>query len=153
MRQFIDIINETHDYNPEWDYEVVDEPEHAKEIVEAVKARVHAELMPRLGMSGMKVFFAADLDGALARYVYGTSSFPVLGVDFAALTRACEEHELEVEQQLAATIAHELAHAYQERIGTLNDDEDHDEDGVEDEAETFARRWVMDGVVDVSILE
>lgn len=152
MRQFMKIVENGHDYQPEWDYEVVDEPEHAKEIIQHVMGRVHGELLPKLGMDNIRVFYAHDLGGVLARYIYGTAANPVLGIDFAALEDACEEHGLDVSDQLAATIAHELAHAYQERNGSLNDDTESEDEHIEDEAEEFARRWVMDGVVDPSVL-
>lgn len=151
MRDFINIVENSHDYQPEWDYEVVDEPEHAKELIQQVMARVHAEILPRLGMSSIRVFYAHDL-GALARYIYGTATHPVLGIDYSALEDACEQHGLDISDQLAATIAHELAHAYQERNGTLNDDSEPEDEHIEDEAEEFARRWVMDGIVDPTIL-
>lgn len=132
-----------HDYDPGWDYDVLPIPTEADLPLANAMAGIRMDVLPHLGIPDFTVFFA-DLDDDLGRYVSGTSSHPVVGIDHVNLTAACREHGLDYGRQLAATLAHEIAHAYQETLGMENLDED--------SAEEFARRWVLDDTVDRAVL-
>lgn len=114
--------------------------------------------MPALGFEeGFEAFFVEPLgfthasqgDVVLAVYCNGTSSRPVVGFDLAELKRGCKEEGLGFAHQFAISLAHELAHAYQEACGDAVED-DHGFD--EDAAEIFARTWADDGIVDLALL-
>jgi len=132
-----------HDYRPEREYDVRPVPGEADLPLANAMADLREEVLPALGVDDVTVFFA-DLDEDLGRYVSGTSSRPVIGIDHDNLSSASRIQGLEYRRQLAATLAHEAAHAYRETLGL--DDLD------EDAAGTFARRWVLEGIVDVSVL-
>jgi len=155
-----------HDYDPNWDYEAVELdavqslPAGAREKVRVAEDKIRAELAPALGFSaGMEVFFVQaggltcgqSLLTALGVYCNGTSSRPVIGIDPASLLEHCEAEWFDFGEQVLLTLAHELAHAYQETLGIVHDGET--DAGVEDDAEAFARQWVQAGIVDVTRLQ
>jgi len=148
-------ITETHDYNPEWDYEVDEQGHDEDEIMQYVNKAIEdvkREVLPVLGFQDMKVFFTPEggLDGDVGKYIYGTSSYPVVGLDLRHTMDGVNFNEHAFFQQIRASLAHELAHAYQEsRYG--EDALYHDD--LEDDAEAFAYNWVMNGKLDPSVLE
>jgi hypothetical protein len=91
------------------------------------------------------VFFVerGGLHGDVGRYIDGTSSQPVIGLDLQAIMDFAEEYAIHWLTQVEATIAHELAHAFQDSAGLSRS---------EKRAEAFARKWTLEGIADVSIL-
>lgn len=136
-----------HDYQAEWDYDVVEPSDIARKTLAAVEPAIRAEILPALGIAGMTITFVHGLGGDLARYCSGTASWPVIVIDFEAHLAGCRNFNLSIPQQLKATIVHELAHAYQEAMGI----EEHD-DETEDQAEAFARDYVVRANIDLDLL-
>ena len=138
----------THDYDPAWDYVVVELASLAeidafeRTRIGEIVSKVKADLAPALGLSDFDVFFVepAGIHGgqSVAVFCSGTSSHPVVGFDLTAMKQGCEEEAISFLHQFEISLAHELAHAYQESIGL---DHEHEEGFDEDDAETFARNW------------
>lgn len=152
----------SHDYQPSWDYPVIEfaeirdlSPEN-RTAIEAVIEIVKKDLAPAMGFAEIEVFFAEHLTvtpagaEAVALYCNGTSSRPVVGFDLGAMGSACEENELSLVHQFKVSIAHELGHAYQESAGL---DHDHDDGFDEDDAEQFGRDWADHGDVNLWLLD
>ena len=125
-----------HDYDPEWDYETVERP--ASRYIDAAEAYARDRLAPALGLNTPTLFFVEEgnFDGAVAKYVAGTSANPVIGIDHEAHVELSEQPFRDMGEELLASIAHEMAHAYLETRGV--DPEDHDEDAIEAFARGFA---------------
>jgi len=145
---------ENHDYDPNWDYEVAEVAHEREEIIQEVEqaiAQVRTEVLPELGFQDMHVFFVEEdgLDGALGVYASGTSSLPNIGLDLWAIDRGAEKYQVNRANQILGTIVHELGHAYQDSINI----DFHHQEGIEDEAEEFARNYITWGIVDKSVLE
>lgn len=153
----------SHDYDPAWDYPVLelrDVPgldEKEALCVEQILVQARRSLSPALGFEqGFEAFFVEPLGFthgrtgplALAVFCNGTSSRPVVGFDLSELKRECQELDLGFGHQFAISLAHELAHAYQEACGAEDEESGFDED----EAELFARLWAESGQVDLSLL-
>lgn len=137
-----------HDYEPSWDYPVV-EIESLDEIdpmdrdrIGRIVSKAKSDLAPAMGFEGFDVFFveACGIHGgqSVAVYCSGTSSHPVVGFDLTLMRQGCEDEAIGFLHQFEISLAHELAHAYQESIGL---DHDHEDGLDEDDAETFARDW------------
>lgn len=144
-------VGRGHDYDPNWDYEALDTRPGGKlgTMLDEAEAEARDDLLPALGLRGMDVFLVAEgglRDGAMGRYVDGTASWPVIGLDLAAIAARAEDEALDLRDEIRITIAHELAHGWQEAAGL--DDGEH-----EDVAERFARVWAAGGGADISILE
>lgn len=133
-----------HDYDPSWDHDVLATPEDAAVPLERALAIVATDMLPALELSAPRVFFA-ELGGPLGIYVDGTSTAPVIGIDHETLKTACMVFDLDYAQQLSATIAHEMAMAYQESLGL--------EVRSTDAAERFARRWTEHRQADTRLLQ
>lgn len=110
----------SHDYDPVWDYEVVQLPPENLNVLAAQEAanRAFAETE-----QSFRLYYVKDLNGAMGRYVNGTESFPVIVLDNEIFSQL-----LDPEQEIYETIRHELRHAEQEREG-LDFDEDDAENG------------------------
>jgi hypothetical protein len=83
----------------------------------------------------------------LGAYVYHTHTRPIILLDPALIKANAATNNLNFANEVAITLAHEIAHAYQDRIGVLDETED-----VEAAAETFAKIWLDRGEVCVDIL-
>lgn len=156
----------SHDYDPSWDYPVVEldavpglSPEDKTRVRHAIDT-LKTSLACALGFTELEVFFvepmgltsAQDMNAgrsAVAVYCNGTSSRPVLGLDLAHMAEICQEESLDLLHQVRLSLAHELAHAYQETLGL---DVEHEEGFNEDDAEAFARAWVDNGELQVGRL-
>ena len=101
------------------------------------------------GIAAAGACAAAPGDGPLSHDYNGTSSRPVLGLDLAHMAEICQEESLDLLHQVRLSLAHELAHAYQETLGM---DAEHAEGFDEDDAEAFARVWVDSGEIQISRL-
>jgi len=142
-----------HDYQPEWDYSTIEIHEVAclndfeKSRVLEIIADTKTQLAPALGFDDFDVFFVEHMglagnghrEDAVAIYCDGTSSRPVIGVDMELMQELCLETNGDVLTQFEVSLAHELAHAFQETLGL---DHGHPNGFDEDDAERFARHWV-----------
>lgn len=149
----------SHDYEPNWDYPCIDLADVAdlsaseRAIVTGIVERVRRDLAPSLGFDqGFEVFYAETLGmsgdghGVFGIYCNGTNSRPVVGFELSLLKYECESRGLDFSHQFEVTLAHELAHAYQESCGLNHEHEGgFDEDG----AEAFAVRWTDAGVIEL----
>ena len=179
----------SHDYEPSWDYPVielceVDISQADKDVIEKIVDDAKSTLAPAMGFDEIEVFFTesmgltsflADSPDVMGIYCNGTSSLPVVGFDLKLLSQLSEENNSCFIQEFKISIAHELAHAYQESIGADNNhDNNHDSDcdndcdseygngtGLdierhavfdEDAAEAFGREWAECGSVNLDIL-
>jgi hypothetical protein len=160
-----------HDYEPSWDYPVVDQASDLESItpahwagIEAAIARAQRELLPAMGMEhGFEVFYVEPLGltsfapapgrketgVVIAVYCNGTALRPVVGFDLESMLQVCDEEGLDLVHQFTISLAHELAHAYQDSLGMGIEDE-HEFD--EDDAESFAIAWADEGRIDLDAL-
>ncbi|MBK1666570.1 hypothetical protein CKO28_00750 [Rhodovibrio sodomensis] len=125
-----------HDYDPGWDYRPIRRPASA-ELDEAEQA-VRLHLIPAMDLPDMTLFFVRRgqcRNGAIAKYIAGTASHPVIALDVAA-HRAAARSGRDLQVMLRTSLAHELAHAYLESCGI--DPDLHCEDEVEEFAADFA---------------
>lgn len=153
-----------HDYDPSWDYPVMelaqltDLSTSEREDVERAVNRVRSELAPSLDFVGERAFevfytepfgLLTNAQESVAVFCSGTSSRPVIGLDLVHMKQICDECSLDFYGQVCISLAHELAHAYQEAAGVAHEDEAFDEDA----AETFARDWADLGKVQLDLLD
>ncbi len=121
---------------------------------------VHATLLPALGIRAIEIFHveACGLTPAqsglacFGLYCSGTSSRPVIGLDLAMLSECCDENDGDFMDELRVTLAHELAHAYQESLGVEFNEGDDDHEVLEAAAEQFGREWAMSGGANIEML-
>lgn len=93
-----------------------------------------------------EVCFTQDMD-IMGGYVYHTHQRPIILIDPGLIKSEAVRASHDFHQEVAVTLAHEIAHAYQDRIGILDET-----DAIENAAETFAKIWVETGEVCVPIL-
>lgn len=105
--------NLAHDYEPNWDYEVDENPDPAL-------AKLAADVAKKIYERTKYPFelWACNLDDSVGIYVDGTGGYPVILIDL-------EQHR-GYENQIGQTINHELKHAEQDQEGR-----DYDEDEAE----------------------
>lgn len=121
-----------HDYDISWEHEVDDEvSEEIRRSVIQFQEELNANLLPRLGIfRSFKVEFVNSLyHKAIATYIRGTYTSPVVAIDIGNTEVACSKYADSCIQAVKTSILHELAHAIQESKGLEFD---------EDEAEKFA---------------
>jgi len=131
-----------HDYDPNWDYEVVDIPdEKLVQIAEQAMDEINNKIIYQIGIGKCKVaYIKEESSHALARYIYGTQPNPVFVVDLEKIKAVAEEcsrdfycnPETEINIGIRTSLFHELGHAIQD---WMNIDPD------EEEAEEFAREY------------
>lgn len=139
------IVN--HDYNPEWDYELIEKNHFNsdrtffEEIIRTAE-KVSKDLQED-GRVGFELFFVVknnlDSGESVGMYISGTASSPVIAIDPYSLKEASVEHGLNLQDQVKATIAHEIAHSIEESWELCSDEE---------LAEDFAMGYVETGVFD-----
>jgi len=147
------IPSRDHDYNPEWDYEVVAPSDADAATLAAVAAEIGRRLLPEMGFRDAVVFCVEDgsLGDPMARYVVGTSSCPMIAVDLEGVRDAALAGN-GFEAELHATLAHELGHAY---VDARVSDDTHDIYEVEEESavEDFATDWARYRIVGTNLLD
>jgi hypothetical protein len=107
-----------HDYDPADDYNVVVKvkPEVAEELKAAVLRT--QPTYRALGFKGLPlVYVVRGLRDHLAKYVDGTSSMPVIVIDYASIARASDKYDVSLDLALDTTLMHEYGHAYVETRG------------------------------------
>jgi len=131
-----------YDYEITWDHEV---DEHVSEKIKVAiinfQKELESTLIPQLGIfRTFKIEFVNSLYyKALATYISGTYSSPVIAVDIGNTEAACEEIGEDCLRVVKMSILHELAHAIQESQGKPFD---------EDEAESFAVTYYYHGEIE-----
>jgi hypothetical protein len=139
-----------HDYNAEWDYEVVNRPRGKMMQAFILAAQniqnKHMDLFKDY-FKRFSIQFVKDV-GGLASYISGTSGEPVIAVNLrvcANVQRECR-NEFTMYQTAITTLMHELKHAMQdseERLAVGTPEESPDEwKALEDEAEDFGMRFM-----------
>lgn len=121
-----------HDYNPEWDYELLPKRSAAVKKVGKIAAKMERELKGELPFKRFKVYCAVLGKHKIGMYIDGTHSEPVILVDWEEIVKGAASASIDVEVGVVTTILHELGHACQESAGKEFDEE---------EAENFADEY------------
>ena len=138
----------SHDYDPEWDYEVRKRPLPAvKAQVEAAKSLV-AAFSELLGLAPPTYHYVADTGDHLARYVNGTATAPVVVVNDKALAASSRAHGVPLRVAVESTLLHEVGHAYVDSVGMAWEWDD-EEEIVEAPARWFFRRGDIEGAANL----
>ena len=114
-----------HDYDPEWDYNVVAKPTG---IMYRTYTKVRKHLVEDFGYCWNVVFVRGE--SFMGAYVSGTSSYPIVLLCEKVMRECADRYGMYYEDMLLSTVAHELYHAYQDGYGVDLD---------EDEAEYFGQ--------------
>lgn len=141
----------SHDYEPEWDYEVTERPRgkmmqaftQASQDIQNKHMDYFKDYFKRF-----RIEFVKGLGEFLAKYVNGTNSEPVIVIDLvecAKTQRQMKDEYPSMYHIAITTLMHELKHAMQDAegrfdIGTHDDNPDGWQD-IEDEAEEFGMRF------------
>jgi hypothetical protein len=137
----------THDYDPMDDYEVYENVDPGIiYLVNGIKRNRLAQVCQALNLNpDFEIFFVEQngLGGDVGKYIDGTSSRPVIGLDISLIMDFAVEHDDSWLMHTEATLVHELAHAFQDSAGLARN---------EKKAEAFAKKWVLENVADISIL-
>lgn len=83
----------------------------------------------------------------LGGYSYGTHRAPLIMVDLGLIKDYCLRENLDVNKEVSITVVHEIGHAYQDRLGILDET-----DAIESAAESFAQIWTSSGEIHKEIL-
>lgn len=132
--QYQNVVDSSHDYDPEWDYEIETNQEKVNQIKQIIKQQlpsIQEYVKQKLNVPTFQIHFVKDLEGDVARYVDGTYDDPVVLIDADAHLQGTEDIS-HLTHEIITSIVHELAHAYEEMR-----EEDHDEDFAEGEGQ----RW------------
>lgn len=140
----------SHDYDPNWDYEVRKRP------IAAVKAQVArarslvAMFSELLGLVPPTYHYVADTGDHLARYVNGTSVAPVIVLNDKALAASARAHGVPLRVAVESTLLHEMGHAYVDSVGMAWEWDD-EEEIVEAPARWFFRRGDIEGAANLLV--
>jgi hypothetical protein len=113
--------NQHHDYKPQWDY-IVDENPNSEfaQLATAAARGIYKRTKEPFEVWAVKFTADEDQSDAVAMYVYGTCGYPVILLDL--------ERHRGYEDQLGKSIDHELKHALQEAEGRNFDEDEAEED-------------------------
>lgn len=136
----------SHDYDPEWDYDLDPKPDAAvvnmvKQYLEAhqrdgVFSRLEFEKLPRVHY--IKLDSLDNDKSHVARYINGTRNEPVIVIDAKALLAAAAQYDLELQNAVEPTLLHEYGHANLEIIDRHDEmDPEEEERRVEEFAHTY----------------
>lgn len=137
-----------HDYDPEWDFELMTPNKSDRAVIDAILEVARVRLLPALGIDSFSFFCVEEGEfgeGTVGRYISGTSSSPVIGLDLEQVKVQSRMQGILWRDQIKATVAHELAHALEEVCGC--------EAANEDAVENFARDYVVYGMVNIETLK
>lgn len=109
---------------------------------------VNKSLVLLMGFDQPPHFYFLDDGDVMGKYINGTYSRPIILIDPSAIRRVTDCGEESFRTEVLLTIAHELGHAHQDRLGILDET-----DGIESGAETFAQCWVHSGVYCPDVLQ
>lgn len=139
-----------HDYQADWDYEVVERPKGKmmQAFLQAAQdiQNKHMDYFKNY-FKRFSIQFVKNSGGGLARYVNGTDGEPVVVVDLRVCAKTQRElkDDFSLYQVAITTFMHELRHAMQDAEGRLSIYSPEDSDGwqdIEDEAEEFGMRFM-----------
>jgi hypothetical protein len=134
----------SHDYDPNWDYEVRMRPLPAvKAQVEAAKSLV-AMFSALLGLAPPTYHYVADTGDHLARYVNGTATAPVVVVNDKMIAATAKRYGVPMRTAVESTLLHEMGHAYVDSVGMAWEWDD-EEEIVEAPARAFFRNGDIEG--------
>jgi len=139
-----------HEYDPEWDYELDENPNKAVQRLVDKYLKRHGFIFDALHFDEPpRVHFVTDLGGShVARYINGTRNMPVIVIDIPALLDAAKEYGVEMEDAVEPTLLHEYGHAYMDATGYH---EEMSEDEEEDRVEAFAHTYWMTGDINEAL--
>lgn len=104
-------------YSFEWDYDVIRPNCATKRLIDDIKARLCAKLLPKIKLfDDFKIGVLKNTD-VLGLFINGTGESPYIGLDIQEIKKCCKKHRLSIECGIETTILHELAHAIQEVCG------------------------------------
>lgn len=121
-----------------------------------IAQRAEQTLVVELGFTdGIHLFFtepgelspSTSSDLVVAQYEIGTEEKPLVEIDIYLLIAQANQVGNNYLNEFKISLAHELAHAWQDREGVLGQPE------AEDNAEEFGRRWCYTSQADLSILQ
>ena len=131
-----------HDYQISWDHETDENVDQGiRNAIEEYTQELNSKLLPKLGIfRSFKVEFVNSLyHEAIAQYISGTYSSPVVVIDVGNTKAYCDSSDgSECGRTIKMSILHELAHAIQEASGVDLD---------EDQAEDFAVSYYYYGII------
>lgn len=106
-----------HDYDPAWDYNV-QEPDRyvAPSAAAFVRSKLFMRALREMGLGPVQVFYA-PLRRCLGKYVNGTSSAPVIGLDPEQCGTASYRYDVDLDVVVESTLLHELGHAFVDAMG------------------------------------
>jgi hypothetical protein len=102
-----------HDYDPNWDYNVIEITKEIQQITQEIVKDLSSNLFPKLNVHNIDVHFVKNIN-RLGKYISGTSSKPVIVLDINNIKKAVKEHNVDIKTAIETTIIHELGHAMQE---------------------------------------
>ena len=120
-----------HNYDPNWDYDVVKINKEIQEITQEIIKNISSNLLPILNIPNINVHFVENIN-RLGKYISGTSSKPVIVLDLKEIQDGMEKYNVDIRTAIETTIVHELGHAMQEKLGISPN---------EQKAEELAYNW------------
>lgn len=145
------IPEQTHDYQPDWDYATVSEfAGEVRNMLLSVMKDIESDVLPAMGIEASVVFVVESgaFNDCVGKYVNATSSCPFIGIDLSLIEREVRREDFR--DEVVLTLVHELGHAYLDKRGV---DEDGGNVDCEDAVETFARAYLETRSVDLSSID
>ena len=136
----------SHDYNPEWDYDLDNSP--PKDVVEAVRVVLErlADVFSELGLDRPQIHFVKGLKRYLAKYINGTRNEPVVVVDARVTKKTAARCGVSLYDGVESTIMHEIGHAYLDAALEEDAHPDDEEEVVEHFAKLIWEGYVEDAI-------
>jgi hypothetical protein len=110
-----------HEYSPEWDYEIDEEPldDVVKLVDQVLKLHEQEGVFLGLELRPAHVFYVTGLEEErhLAKYISGTSEDPFIVLDLRYLEATAFEYGVRLLDEVESTLLHEYGHAYMEATG------------------------------------
>ena len=125
----------THDYQFEWDYDLVAPSRGFRKTAAGIVDKVKARLF--FVVPDFSVGFVRNTN-YLGLYIDGTSSHPMVALDVPNILESAHKHSVPLKTAIETTLMHELAHAIQEIYGLEMDEE---------VAESFAYNYWLHGTI------
>ena len=120
-----------HDYDPNWDYDVIEITKEIQQITQEIIKDLSSNLLPKLNIPSIEVHFVKNIN-RLGKYIDGTYSKPVVVLDIKNIQKAMKQYNVDIKIAIETTITHELGHAMQEKLGIPSN---------EKQAEELAHQW------------
>jgi len=104
-----------HDYNPNWNYDVVKADKEIQQITQEIIKYISSNLLPKLNIPNIDVHFVKNIN-RLGKYISGTYSKPVVILDINKIQDGMKQYNVDIKTAIETTIVHELGHAIQEKF-------------------------------------